>query len=310
MKNNRYPLLILKGVAMGAADVIPGVSGGTIAFITGIYEELLQSIKSIDLKALKLLLTGKFRAFWSKINGNFLLAVVAGIALSVFSLARGMTWLLEHHPIPLWSFFFGLIIASTFLVARDVTKWNAANILGALAGAAAAYAITALSPASTPDAWWFIILSGAIAICAMILPGISGSFILLLLGKYAFIMTAVGELNIEIIVLFAVGAIAGIVGFSHFLTWLLKNYRNMTIAVLAGFMVGSLNKIWPWKETLETYTDSHGAIQPLKEANVLPGAFAGDPQVIRAALFCAVGILLIVVIEAVGRRLKASKQNA
>ncbi len=308
MKENRTPLLVIKGVAMGAADVIPGVSGGTIAFITGIYEELLGSIKNIDLKALKLLFTGKFGAFWSKINGNFLLAVVAGIGISIFSLAKAMTWLLEHHPIPLWSFFFGLIVASTFLVAKDVTKWNAVNILAVLAGAAAAWTITSLSPASTPDAEWFIVLCGAIAICAMILPGISGSFILLLLGKYAFILTAISEVNIRIIALFAIGAIAGIVGFSHFLTWLLKNYRNVTIAVLAGFMVGSLNKIWPWKETLETYTDSHGAIQPLREANVLPGVFTGDPQTGLAAAFCVVGILLIVAVEAIGKRMKTNKQ--
>lgn len=304
MKKNRTPLLVLKGIAMGAADVIPGVSGGTIAFITGIYEELLLSIKNVDLKALKLLFTGKFGEFWTKINGGFLLAVVAGIGISVFSLARGMTWLLAHHPIPLWSFFFGLIAASTWLVARDVTRWNAVNVIGALAGAAAAYVITALSPAATPDAWWFIVLSGAIAICAMILPGISGSFILLLLGKYAFILTAVSEVNIKILALFAVGAVAGIIGFSHALTWLLKNCRNATIAVLAGFMVGSLNKIWPWKEVLETYVDSHGASQPLREANVLPGAFGGDPQVGLAVACCVVGILLIVAVEVVGKRLK------
>ena len=311
MKNSRYPLLTLKGIAMGAADVIPGVSGGTIAFITGIYEELLRSIKSIDLAALKMLFTGKFKTFWQKINGNFLLAVVAGIGISIFSLARLMTWLLAHHPIPLWSFFFGLIIASTFLVAKDVTRWNVLNIVGAIAGAVAAYMITALSPSSTPDTWWFIILSGAIAICAMILPGISGSFILLLLGKYEFIMTAVGDLNVKVIVLFAIGAIAGIISFSHFLTWLLKKYRNITIAVLTGFMVGSLNKIWPWKQVLETYTDSHGEIQPLKEANVMPGTFAeltgSDPQLVQAILFCAVGLLLIVILESAGKRLAKRK---
>lgn len=303
--------MVLKGVAMGAADVIPGVSGGTIAFITGIYEELLQSIKSIDLKALKLFFSGKFHEFWRKINGNFLLAVVAGIGISIFSLARLMTWLLHHHPIPLWSFFFGLIIASTFLVAKDITKWNAVNVIGAIAGAVAAYLITALSPSSTPDTWWFIILSGAIAICAMILPGISGSFILLLLGKYEFIMTAVGELDVKVIVLFAIGAIAGIISFSHFLTWLLKNYRNITIAVLAGFMVGSLNKIWPWKQTLETYLDSHGELQPFKEANVMPGTFAQltgtDPQLWQAILLCLVGFLLIFVLESAGKRLAARK---
>ena len=311
MKNNRYPILTLKGIAMGAADVIPGVSGGTIAFITGIYEELLLSIKSIDLAALKLLFTGKFKAFWQKINGNFLLAVVLGIAISIFSLAKLMTWLLAHYPIPVWSFFFGLIIASTFLVAKDVTQWNAVNVIGALAGAVAAYLITALSPTSTPDTWWFIVLSGAIAICAMILPGISGSFILLLLGKYQYIMTAVGELNVGVILLFLVGAVAGIVSFSHILSWLLKNHRNITIAVLTGFMVGSLNKIWPWKRTVETYIDSHGMEQPLKEVNVLPGTVAettgADPQLWQAVLFCTVGILLIVVIESAGKALAKRK---
>ena len=314
MKNNRYPLLTLKGVAMGAADVIPGVSGGTIAFITGIYEELLRSIKSIDLQAIKMLLTGKAPHFWRKINGNFLLAVGGGIALSIFSLARLMTWLLAHYPIPVWSFFFGLIIASTFLIAKDITKWNAVTVLGAVAGAVAAYLITALSPASTPDAWWFIVLSGAIAICAMILPGISGSFILLLLGKYQYIMAAVSELNLPVLLLFAVGALAGIISFSHLLTWLLQHRRNLTIALLTGFMVGSLNKIWPWKETLETYVDSHGALQPLQEANILPGKFAAltgaDPLLGQALLFCAVGIGLIVLLETAGKRLAKRKTAA
>ena len=308
MKNSRYPLLVLKGIAMGAADVIPGVSGGTIAFITGIYEELLDSIKSIDLQAVKLFFTGKWKSFWKKINGNFLLSVVAGIAISVFSLARLMTYLLETHPIPVWSFFFGLIIASSFLVAKDVSKWNWKTVLAAVAGAVAGYGITALSPATTPDAWWFIILSGAIAICAMILPGISGSFILLLLGKYEYVMEAVGELNIGVILLFLVGAVAGIISFSHFLSWLLKRYRNVTIAVLMGFMIGSLNKIWPWKEVLETYIDSHGEMQPFKEANILPHTYEAinqtSAQLGQAVGLCVVGFLLVIVIEAIGRRMK------
>lgn len=306
MKTNRYPLLVLKGVAMGAADVIPGVSGGTIAFITGIYEELLRSIKSVDGKALKLLFTGKFTAFWRHINGNFLLAVVGGIAVSVFSLARLMSWLLVHHPIPVWSFFFGLIIASTLLVSKDITHWSVGNILAAAAGAAAAYTITALSPATTPNAWWFIVLCGAIAICAMILPGISGSFILLLLGKYAFIMAAVGAFDLNVILLFIAGAVGGIIGFSHLLSWLLSRHRNVTVAVLAGFMLGSLNKIWPWKTTLETYLDSHGVSQPLREANVLPDGVS-DPQLGAAILFCMIGFLLILLFEMIGKRLKTRK---
>ena len=298
---------------MGAADVVPGVSGGTIAFIVGIYEELLGSIKCIDLTALKMLFTGKIGAFWKKINGNFLLSVVLGIGVSIFSLARLMTWLIETYPILLWAFFFGLIIASTALVSRDVKKWNAATVVGALAGAATACVVTTLSPTTTPDTWWFIILSGAIAISAMILPGISGAFILLLIGKYGFIMAAVKELNVEVIALFAVGAVAGIVGFSHFLTWLLKHYRNITVAILTGFMVGSLNKIWPWKRVLETYTDSHGVVQPFKEANVLPGRYAeltgNDPQLWQAVVLCLAGLVLIAAIEAVAGRLAKAKQK-
>ena len=183
-KQKNYLLLVLKGCAMGAADVVPGVSGGTIAFITGIYEELIDSIKSIDLQALKLLLSLKFADFWKKINGSFLLGVAGGIAISIFSLAKLMTWLLEHHPIYIWSFFFGLIVASSVLVAKEIKHWHIGTVISLIAGGCIAYVITVMSPAETPNTWWFIILSGAIAICAMILPGISGAFILLLMGKY------------------------------------------------------------------------------------------------------------------------------
>ncbi len=300
-------MLVLKGCAMGAADVVPGVSGGTIAFITGIYEELINSIKSIDLQALKLLLTFKLAEFWKKINGTFLLSVVGGIAISIFSLAKLMTWLLVNHPIYIWSFFFGLIIISSVLVAKEIKKWDIFTIISLLAGAAAAYAITVMSPASTPNTWWFIILSGAIAICAMILPGISGAFILLLLGKYTYILTAVSNLDIGTILLFVVGAAAGIISFSHLLSWLLKNYHTLTVALLTGFMIGSLNKVWPWKHTLETYIDTHGVEQVLVETNVSPGKFAGitgsDPLVWQAIVMCIVGILLIGGIEYIGKKL-------
>lgn len=300
-------MLVLKGCAMGAADVVPGVSGGTIAFITGIYEELINSIKSIDLQALKLLLTFKLAEFWKKINGTFLLSVVGGIAISIFSLAKLMTWLLVNHPIYIWSFFFGLIIISSVLVAKEIKKWDIFTIISLLAGAAAAYAITVMSPASTPNTWWFIILSGAIAICAMILPGISGAFILLLLGKYTYILTAVSNLDIGTILLFVVGAAAGIISFSHLLSWLLKNYHTLTVALLTGFMIGSLNKVWPWKHTLETYIDTHGVKQVLVETNVSPGKFAeitgSDPLVWQAIVMCIVGILLIGGIEYIGKKL-------
>lgn len=310
-KKQNYLLLVLKGCAMGAADVVPGVSGGTIAFITGIYEELINSIKSIDLKAIKLLLSFKFIEFWKKINGSFLFSIVCGIAISIFSLAKLMTWLLENHPIYIWSFFFGLIIASSVLVAKEIKHWHAGTIIALILGAAVAYVITVMSPSETPNAWWFIILSGAIAICAMILPGISGAFILLLMGKYSYILGAVSNLNIGIMLLFIIGAVAGIISFSHLLSWLLKNHHTATVATLTGFMVGSLNKVWPWKETLATYTDSHGAVKPLVEANVSPHHFQEltqtDPLLMEAILMCIIGFALIYGIEMIGQKMQ--KQN-
>ena len=307
MSKHNYPLLILKGCAMGAADVVPGVSGGTIAFIAGIYEELVDSIKSINLHALKLLFTLKLKAFWQQINGSFLFSILLGIGISIFSLAKLMTWLLEHYPIQIWSFFFGLIIASTVLVAKEIQRWHAGTVIALIIGAAVAYVITILSPSETPNAWWFIILSGAIAICAMILPGISGAFILLLMGKYAYILGAVSDLQFGILLLFAFGAVTGIVSFSHLLSWLLKKHHTATVATLTGFMVGSLNKVWPWKETLETYTGSHGAVHPLVEANISPAAFeqlTGTPSFLwQAILLCIFGFVLIFGLEYLGEKL-------
>ena len=307
-KKRNYLLLILRGCAMGAADVVPGVSGGTIAFITGIYEELIDSIKSIDLHALKLLFTLKMGDFWKKINGSFLLSVVLGIAISIFSLAKLMTWLLENHPIYIWSFFFGLIIASSVLVAKEIKQWNVFTVIALIAGACAAYTITVMTPAETPNTWWFIILSGAIAICAMILPGISGAFILLLMGKYSYILGAVSNLNIGVLLLFIVGAIAGIISFSHVLSWLLKNYHTLTVSLLTGFMIGSLNKVWPWKETIQTYIDSHGVEKALIETNVSPHRFGEltqqDPLIWQAIIMCLVGFVLIYGIEAIARKMK------
>ena len=292
---------------MGAADVVPGVSGGTIAFIAGIYEELVDSIKSINQHALKLLFTLKLKAFWQQINGSFLFSILLGIGISIFSLAKLMTWLLEHYPIQIWSFFFGLIIASTVLVAKEIQRWHAGTVIALIIGAAVAYVITILSPSETPNAWWFIILSGAIAICAMILPGISGAFILLLMGKYAYILGAVSDLQFGILLLFAFGAVTGIVSFSHLLSWLLKKHHTATVATLTGFMVGSLNKVWPWKETLETYTDSHGAVHPLVEANISPAAFeqlTGTPSFLwQAILLCIFGFVLIFGLEYLGEKL-------
>ena len=288
-------------MGMGAADVVPGVSGGTIAFITGIYEELIDSIKSVNLHAVKLFFTGKFAEFWKTINGTFLISVFAGIAISVFSLAKGLEYLLEHYPILVWAFFFGLIVASAIYVARYIKKWNAGVVVVGVAGIITAYFITVISPAEANSTWWFIFLSGAIAICAMILPGISGSFILLLLGMYRFILEAVGDLNIAVLATFPVGAAIGIITFSNILSWLLKKYHNMTIAVLAGFMIGSLNKVWPWKEVTATFTDRHGEIRPLVERNILPGTYeqiTGKQSLLAGAILLAViGFALIFIVE-------------
>ena len=245
----RYVLLALKGCAMGMADVVPGVSGGTIAFISGIYSELIESIKSFNPTALKLLGRFEFRKFWRHINGSFLFSVLLGIGIAIFSLARLMTYLLAHHPIEIWSFFFGLIVASAAFVARDIRKWNLTSLLGLLVGTALAFWITIASPTQTPNDWWFIMLSGAVAICAMILPGISGAFILLLLGKYQYILQAVSEFRLGVLLLFAVGAVAGIISFSHLLSWLLRKHHDLTISLLMGFMVGSLNKSGPGKRS-------------------------------------------------------------
>ncbi|MBD9302530.1 MULTISPECIES: DUF368 domain-containing protein [Alistipes] len=313
MKFSRYIVLALKGCAMGMADVVPGVSGGTIAFISGIYEELLDSIRSVDATALRLLLRFRLAEFWRHINGRFLLPVLLGIAVAIFSLARLMTYLLTNHPIAIWSFFFGLIVASALLVARQIGRWDWRTVLAFAVGAAAAWWITVATPAETPDDWWFVMLSGAIAICAMILPGISGAFILLLLGKYQYIMHAVGEFDIPVIAVFVIGAAAGIISFSHLLSWLLKHWHDVTVAVLMGFMVGSLNKVWPWKETVETYLDSHGVAQPLVQNNIAPGTFeqlTGQPSLlVQAILLGIVGFLVIYGIELVARMIVKKQEE-
>lgn len=291
---------------MGAADVVPGVSGGTIAFITGIYEELLGSIAKIDIEALKLLSKFQIKAFWERINGTFLLVLVSGILLSIFSLARLITFLLEAHPIPIWSFFFGLILISCFLVIKEIKEWSWKVVLGFLVGTAVAFYITIASPTQTSNELWFVFISGAIAICAMILPGISGSFILLLLGKYAYIFSAIKEMNIAVIIVFGIGCITGILTFSRGVSWLLKNYYNTVIGILAGFMIGSLNKIWPWKITTSYRMNSEGVQVPFMEKNITPTQFVeitgNDPQVLYAILLALVGIVLVIVIEKIGSR--------
>ncbi|MBO5979243.1 MAG: DUF368 domain-containing protein [Bacteroidales bacterium] len=239
---------------MGAADVIPGVSGGTIAFIMGIYDKFVASLAAINAEAVKLFFTGKFKEFWRHINGGFLLSLVVGIGVSVISLATVMQTLLSDFPIQTWAFFFGLIVASSIFILRGISGWGLREILFLIGGVVLGVVICTLSPTQTPDALWFIFLSGAIAICAMILPGISGSFILLILGKYQYILGAVSDLvagqdvvgNLLIIGVFAIGAVVGILSFSKFLHWLLSRWHKQALIILAGFIIGSLVKIWPW----------------------------------------------------------------
>ncbi|MGB0887605.1 MAG: DUF368 domain-containing protein, partial [Vicingaceae bacterium] len=289
-----YILISLKGVAMGAADVVPGVSGGTIAFITGIYEELLNTINSVNFEALKTLKSEGLKSFWKHINGNFIVALFLGIGISIASLAKVITYLMANHPVLLWSFFFGLIIASIYLVGKKVSKWNGSKIIGLLIGTAVAFYITLLPPMENPNALWFVFISGAIAICAMILPGISGSFILLLLGSYELVLTSIKDLKLTIIAVFGAGCIVGLLSFSKLLSWMFKKYHDLTIAILTGFLIGSLNKIWPWKETISTRINSHGETVPFIQNNVLPANFSGDNQLLFAIAMAAIGLGLII----------------
>ncbi|MGE8362475.1 DUF368 domain-containing protein [Pseudomonas sp.] len=299
-------LLYAKGIAMGAADVVPGVSGGTVAFISGIYDDLLRSIASIP-AAFLLLLRGRIKAAWQTANATFLLILLGGILTSVVSLARLITYLLEHHPIPVWSFFFGLILVSCHLVGREIQRWNWSRIVSFVLGGAFAYWITVASPVQMGQDSLSIFLAGAIAICAMILPGISGSFILVLLGLYSFVLGAVKSLDLAVLAVFASGCLVGIVSFAGILRWMLLHWRDLTLAFLTGLMLGSLNKIWPWKETLTWQTDRHGQQIPLLQDNVLPWHFAeisgDDPQLLLAIVLAVLGVLLVLGLEwLAGRR--------
>ena len=292
-----YLSLSLKGMAMGAADIIPGVSGGTIAFISGIYEELIETINNVNFEAIKKLKNNGIKSFWTHINGNFLIALLTGIAISIISLAKVITHLLETHSQLLWGFFFGLIVASIYTVGKKVNKWDINNIISLIIGSSIAFYITILNPMQNPDALWFVFFSGSIAICAMILPGISGSFILLLLGSYEFILVAIKDFKLDVITIFGVGCITGLLAFSKLLNWLFKKYHDITIALLTGFLIGSLNKIWPWKETIKTRINSHGEIAPFIQNNVLPSNFEGDSNIIEVILLSLIGLVLIYLLE-------------
>ena len=315
-----YIMIAVKGACMGAADVIPGVSGGTIAFITGIYDQLIESINSINGTALKLFFSGKFKEFWKHINGSFLVSLFCGILVSVLSLAGLMQYLLEHHPIQTWAFFFGLIVASSIFILRGIQGWNMKSAMFPVLGVVLGIVVCTLSPTQTPDALWFIFLSGAIAICAMILPGISGSFILLILGKYKYIMgaitglttgAAVGE-SLVILCVFAVGAVCGILAFSRLLHWLLARFNKETLMVLAGFIIGSLVKVWPWSNMeaivisqFPEIADMAAATQQAIPAEVLADYIPQvDMQIGSAVLFALIGFFLVTGIEILGKAMK------
>ena len=292
----QYTIIAFKGMAMGIAELVPGVSGGTIAFVAGIYEEFITSINNLNTSTLKTWKKEGFKAFWRKLNGNFSMTLLLGMLTSIFFFSTTISWLLEDHPIPTWSFFFGLVLASVIFVAKAIKKWNLAIILLLVLGTVIAYFITTLPPTQNSDSLPFLFLSGAVGICAMILPGISGSFILVLLGSYKTILEAVHEKDIKVILVVGAGAIFGLLSFAKVLKWMFTKYKNSTLAVLSGFILGSLNKIWPWKKILETKTIGHKVIT-LKEQSISPFAFEGDHQIMYAILAAIIGFSLIFILE-------------
>ena len=313
-----YLLILLKGIAMGAADVVPGVSGGTIAFISGIYQELIDSINGINISLIKTLKKEGVKATWKQANGSFLLALLTGIGISILTFSKIITHLLETQPIMVWSFFFGLIIASVLLIWKQITSLKLVSILALIIGVILAYYITIIKPVSSPESYSYLFLSGFIAIIAMILPGISGAFILLLMGSYESVIgtinqfrEALTQMNTELISTslmklgaFAIGAIIGLKTFSKILHWMFEHHKNTTLAMLIGFMIGSLNKVWPWKQVLETRINSHGKTVPFLEKSILPQDFNCDAQIILAVLLAILGFLVIYGMEKVAARLE------
>lgn len=290
MEIAKNAITALKGFFMGAANVIPGVSGGTIALISGIYEELIDSLNSLmSFKTWKLIIEGKWKEFWQTIHGSFLLSLAIGVIISIFSLAKVMEYCLHYHPILTWAFFFGLIVASAAVMLKDIKDWKVKDVLITIAGAILGLVVCTLSPTQTPDDMWFIFICGAIAICTMILPGISGSFILVILGKYDYIMSAISELNVPVLIVFALGCAIGILAFAKFLHWLLGKWEKETMLMLVGFVIGSLVKVWPWSDKAAL-----AAAQELRTGTVCTTL---DLQIPGAIICCVAGIAVIVAIE-------------
>lgn len=292
----KYLWLYLKGIAMGSADVVPGVSGGTIAFITGIYTELLDSIKSVNINALIILFKQGPKAAWQAINGTFLLVLLLGILSAILTLAKVIHYLLDHHAILLWSFFFGLILASSLHMAKQIKLWQGKTYIALLIGALCAGFISIASPSGIEASYLNIFFAGSIAICAMILPGISGSFILLLMGLYAPVLAAVKGLQLDIMLIFALGAVLGLMLFSRLLSWLLHHYQDLMFSLLTGFMLGALLKVWPWKETISFRLNSKGLEVPFEQLNRLP-EWVNNDQIMWACLMASIGFGCVFLLE-------------
>ncbi len=290
MKNKLY--LYLKGVAMGAADIIPGVSGGTIALITGIYEELIESINNINLRLFKSLFTKGFKSFWADLNGNFLLTLALGIMSSILLLAQFISYLLLNHEFKIWGFFFGLILSSGIIIYREVKNISLNSLTYLLLGILIASIISISGPTTTPNNYFFIFLTGSIAICAMILPGISGSFILLLFSKYEFIINSIKDFKLDVLIVFAFGCIFGLLLFSRLLSYLFTNYKDYVLSLLSGFLFGSLLKVWPFKIILETRINSDGITEPFITRPAMPSIESSEENIFFI-LFSLIGYLLI-----------------
>jgi len=320
----QYLIVTAKGLAMGAADVVPGVSGGTIAFISGIYAELIETIHNIDLGFFKIWKSDGFLKAWKHYNLSFLLALFSGVFISILSLAKLITWLLEVYPIMVWSFFFGLVIASIVYVGKQVSSWRLSVIISLILATILSYLITIADPIGSPENTWFLFFAGFIAIIAMILPGISGAFILLLLGAYTAVIGIVTQLieglttlNSSMfwgafgkLLIFGVGAIVGLKVFSRALNWMFKHHENLTLAVLTGFMIGALNKIWPWKEVLQYRTNHAGDEIPFIESSILPQNYDGNPEILYALVFAVIGFLTIFLLEKLADKNKVVDKNS
>lgn len=308
--------IVLRGILMGSADIVPGVSGGTMAFILGIYEELIDSIRTISRpEFIQAVIRFRIKDIFQILNWKFLVSLAAGIFIAILTLAKVLESLLENQPVYLWSFFFGLVLASVLVVSKRISAWNLPLVVILALGALGAYILVGLVPAQTPNAWWFLLISGAVASCAMILPGISGAFLLVLLGKYQYVLGAVNDRDIVTIALVGIGAVLGLVTFAQILGWLFKKYHDFTVAALMGLMVGSLRKIWPWKEEVDWLRDAAGQIITnsdghrivIKELNILPdfGSSAGLTQLGIAVGLALLGFVVVIAID----RLAAAQEN-